>query len=314
MKRLSNIFLAAAVILLGMSSCQKESQNAEPVGKKENVTIAIQSPDMLTTKTIGDGAKAKAVYYTAFVGDLQIQDLKGKLELIDGNATLNVPLVKNVHYDFVFWAQYEAEGVASPYDISTFYEDAKVTVSYDGPANDDYRDAFCAKKDIYVGMTDNVVTLSRPFAQVNFAAADYEMVKYLDLHQGMTSETTVLGLPDVLNVRYGTVSVSDASAGITAKFTPAAIPSDDDEYITIAGEDYGYVNMNYVLASEVGETVKVQAKFVNGTSKWETKMVDNVPVCRNHKTNIFGNIFSEDATLHIVVDPLFKKPDTNKEL
>ena len=116
-------------------------------------------------------------------------------------------------------------------------------------------------------------------------------------------------MPDVLNVLDGSVSVSGASVPVDAFFTMSAIPSGDDEYITVKGVDYGYVNMNYVLASEVGETVSVKAKMESGQSTWETDLIPNVPVRRNYKTNIVGDLFSEHAVLQIIVVPDFKTPD-----
>ena len=92
-------------------------------------------------------------------------------------------------------------------------------------------------------------------------------------------------------------------------FSLSPIPSGEDEYITVAGNQYGYVNMNYVLASEIGETVSVKLKMVNGSSIWETAVLPNIPVRRNYRTNIVGDLFVENAVLQIIVEPGFKDPD-----
>jgi hypothetical protein len=311
MKSLTKFLFAALVAALGVSSCQKAEQYSEPQGKCETVTISLVSPDDAVTKTIGDGTKVKDVYYTAFVDGRPVHSLENKVQLVDGKAVLNLRLVSNVKYNLVFWAQaVPQEGEVSPFDISSFYNDATVKVDYKGLSNDDTRDAFCSKKDILVqGPVNETVSLRRPFAQVNFGSSDYEMVKYLGLHTAMKSEAHIYGLPDVLNVLDGSVSVSGASVPVDAFFTMSAIPSGDDEYITVKGVDYGYVNMNYVLASEVGETVSVKAKMESGQSTWETDLIPNVPVRRNYKTNIVGDLFSEHAVLQIIVVPDFKTPD-----
>ena len=118
---------------------------------------------------------------------------------------LDIKLVKNVTYSFVFWAQApEVAGQEAYYDLSTFYVDSKVKVNYDVKANDDLRDAFCAMKEIYVtGPVDETVYLRRPFAQINFGASDYSYVKQLLLHTGMLSEMTVLGIPETITVLDG---------------------------------------------------------------------------------------------------------------
>ena len=311
MKNSMKILLAAAA-LIGLLSCQKEAvKSTQPTDQSETVRIEILSPDgVIGTKAIGDGDKVKDVYYTAFVDGKPVVSLQNKTTLVDGKADLNLELVRNVRYQFVFWAQATPqEGEAVPYDLTAFYTESLVKVDYQAEANDDTRDAFCAMYEILVqGPVDETVYLRRPFAQVNFCASDYEMLKYLELHDGMVSETWFYGLPDVLKVLDGSVS-SSGQALNDVHFLPSAIPSGEDEYITVASNQYGYVNMNYVLASEIGETVSVKAKMTNRESKWETSLQPNIPVRRNYKTNIVGDIFVENAVLQIIVEPDFNSPD-----
>ena len=87
------------------------------------------------------------------------------------------------------------------------------------------------------------------------------------------------------------------------------MPSGEDEYITIRNTQYGHMGMNYVLASEDGDNVSVQGRFINGTSTWETVLLPNVPVRSNYKTNIVGELFVEHGQLQIIVQPEFNQPD-----
>lgn len=311
MKSLMKFLIVSAAAMLSMVSCQKENQCTGKEEMREVVEIALVSPDDALTKAIGDGTKVKEVYYTAFVDGVPVHSLENKVQLVNGQAALKLRLVRNVTYQFVFWAQAVPEGgKVSPFDISEFYTDATVKVDYQGLSNDDTRDAFCAMKEVSVqGPVSETVYLRRPFAQVNFCSSDYDMVKYLGLHTDMKSEAHIYGLPDVLNVLDGSVSVSGASVPVDAFFSLAAIPSGDDEYITVKGTQYGYINMNYVLASENGETVSVSARMVSGSSSWQTAIIPNVPVRRNYKTNIVGNIFSEHAVLQIITVPDFDPKD-----
>lgn len=302
----------AVMAVLGVTSCQKESEYAEPTGRRESVKIAVSAAELVSTKAIGDGTKATELYYTAFVDGKPVRSLQNKMTLVNGRAVLELNLVKNVEYKFAFWAQaVQPNGVASPFDVSKFYNDGTVSVNYEGLANDDNRDAFCASKTIMVTQSLNEdVYLRRPFAQINFCASDYEMVKEMGLHTDMQSEVRVYGLPDVLNVLDGTVSSSqDSSASVDALFALSAIPTGEDEYITVQGNQYGYISMNYVLASDIGETVSVSAKIQSGNSLWETTRLDNVPVARNHKTHILGTLFTVNAKLEIIVVPDFETPD-----
>ena len=70
--------------------------------------------------------------------------------------------------------------------------------------------------------------------------------------------------------------------------------------------------MNYFLADrESSQNVTVGARFrssVKGTTD-VTIGIPNVPVQRNYRTNIIGNILTEQVVFNIVIDPNFKTPD-----
>ena len=76
MKNFLNLIFTAALIVWGCLSCQKISIEGEPSGWADRVKITLNSPSQPATKAIGDGKKAKEVYYTAFVdGKLYIEFL-----------------------------------------------------------------------------------------------------------------------------------------------------------------------------------------------------------------------------------------------
>ena len=310
MKKISRLISFTAALILAAVACQKS-----PVADQtENVVISVNAPAPVA-KAIGEGDYTKVVYFAAFVDGKSVPTLCQHVALVDGRAVLNLPLVKNVTYKCVFWAQTPFTTDKMPYyDLSTFYTDSKVKVSYAVNANDDARDAFCATEEIYVDGKKNVdVYLRRPFAQVNFAASDYEMLKYLGLHDGLHSEMTVYGLPDTICLLDGTVTTS-ATEDKGAVFAAAPIPSGDDEYITVRDTEYGYIGMNYVLASQDGANVSVKGRFVNGNATWETDLLSNVPIRSNYKTNIVGELFVEHGQLQIIVVPDFNTPDYVKPI
>ena len=310
MRYFVNTIIALSLLLSAAVSCQKATADGAAAGQ---VTISVETP-VPATKTIADGTNAKTLYYAAFVDGAAVPSLCSETELdAEGKAVLSLSLVKNVTYRFVFWAQTPvAQGQDSYYDLSTFYVDSKVTVDYASASNDDLRDAFCAAQDILMdGQTKSVtVALKRPFAQVNFMSSDYEQLKQLGLHDGMLSGMVLDGVADVIKVLDGSVSYSSENgAAVKATYAEAAIPSGDDEYITYNGTEYGYVGMNYVLASQDGENITVKGTFVNGTAKWETALIGNVPVKANYRTNIIGEFFVEHGTLRVEIQPGFNTPD-----
>lgn len=309
MKNTFKLIFSAALFILAVAGCGKINVERDDEARTDNVKITINTPSPVT-KSIGDGTKAKIAYFTAFVNGKAVPSLCQQVELDNGRAVLNLALVKYVDYKFVFWAQTpEAEGQENYFDLSTFYADSKVKVNYDVKANNDLRDAFCGSLDLYVdGEKDATVTLRRPFAQINFCSSDYELLKQLDLQQGMLSKMQIVGVSDIINILDGSLSCSEGFSA-EAAFGAAPIPSGEDEYITVAGKEYGYCGMNYVLASEDGENVSVKGSFINGETTWETTLLPNVPIRRNYKTNILGELFVEHGQLHIVVEPGFESPD-----
>lgn len=316
MKKLILWTLAAASMLLA-GSCQKHTADED----MSMVAFTIDVPLEIGTKTIGDGKSVDNVRYGVFdqngnyieslaqTGDLQIRDRK---------ASFNCRLVRNYTYTIVCWAQDKD----APYTFDP--KTTEVKVSYKGVANDENRDAFCAAHTFTVPdspVYSETIYLKRPFAQINFGAADYAQVAELGL--AMTSKVTIKGLADTYNILAGTVS-GDAEAvteldlnTVPAQFKPA-------EKLFVKGNEYGYVSMNYILApvndyNEDGSVKIAQSELANVVAEFvynkKTITVDvpNVPFQRNFRTNIVGSFFTNQSSFNIIVDENFYTPDNYKE-
>lgn len=308
-------FVMAAVICV--AACQKVDQ-IEQVGKKGEVTFTVSLPGLIGTRSISDGEKALKLYYATYTDGndpKMIASLSNTVEgvaIVGKEATIRLQLVKDLNYDVVFWAQAD-ECKAFGLD----WANASMTVDYKGAANDDYRDAFYAvRQDLKVteGVLQETVTLYRPFAQINFGAADYQsVVDYYDqasVDAGMKSALVCAQVPNTLNLLTEALGTGTAEAD----FTLAPIPN-DPRLIEVNGTGYKYVSMNYILAPKgtqpdmlAGITASFQYTDGNINRSIEVK---NVPYLRNHKTNIIGNFFTEVAILNIQLEEIFDKPDFN---
>lgn len=312
MKRIFYFVLAA---VLCVAACQKVDQ-IDQVGEKSEVTFTVNLPGSIESKAISDGLKALKLYYATYTdqGKL-IESLSNTADgvAVSGKkATVTLKLVKNLNYDVVFWAQAE-QCSAFAFD----WQNAVMTVDYNGEANDDYRDAFYAvRQDLMVtdGMLQETVYLYRPFAQINFGAADYQsVVDYYDqasVDAGMESALVCAQVPNTLNLLDETLGTSVAAAD----FTLAAIP-DDPRLLNVNNTDYKYVAMNYVLAPKGTQpdmlgSITANFQYTAGNINRSVE-VKNVPYLRNHRTNIVGNFFTETAILNIVIDERFEEPDYN---
>lgn len=294
------IFAAAALAV----SCQKGDSTQE--GASE-VTFSVGVPAGVAVKSIGDGSSATELYYAVFDDEGKyLEGLAQEAPLVveDKTAEITLKLVRNFTYTIVFWAQ--APG--APYTFDP--EEGVVTVDYSGDANDEKRDAFCKVHTFSVpdrATFEETVYLKRPFAQINFGAADLDYVTELGLD--MKSTVVIDGLADtydILNgVVYGNASTQFALTTVPAQCNPA-------ETLVVEGKEYGYVSMNYVLApsGEGSELATVSATFEYNGADVQVN-VPNVPYRMNHRTNIIGSFFTDQVKFTIVVDEAFLQPDYN---
>ncbi len=312
MKRIFYFIMAAVVCA---AACQKVDQ-LEQIGAKSEVAFEVALPGALGTKAIADGEKALVLYYATYTDEGKmipsLSNTDQGVAVSGKTATIRLQLVKDLNYDVVFWAQAQ-ECTAFAFD----WENAQMTVSYDGAANDDYRDAFYAvRQDLKVtdGLLEETVTLYRPFAQINFGAADYQsVVDYYDqtsVDAGMQSALVSAEVPNTLNLL--TEGLGNETA--EANFALAAIPN-DPRLLEVNKVGYKYVSMNYILAPKGTEpamlsSITANFQYTEGNINRSIE-VKNVPYLRNHRTNIIGNFFTEIAIMNIVLDEIFEKPDFN---
>ena len=327
-----SIFIAAMISVLLMGSCQKSQFAGDaPQGDLVTVTLNVQAPATLATKAIGDGQTADNLVFAVYDdAGVELTDLRqgdwtmSQPELVFDNSakpqlTLTTTLVRGKEYTFVCWAQNKN---TTCYDFSDMKE---IKVDYStAVAQDETRDAFYAAE--FTGkITDHfskTITLKRPFAQVNVGTADAEAAEKagLDLN-ALHSTMTIENAATTLHTFDGKVSGNE-----TVTF---AIAPDPDEVLTInaagyEGATYTWLAMNYFLvndgatsgtgsvngADQVNTTVSF--KIFDGTTAADELCayeVTNVPVQRNYRSHILGNLLTADGTITVVIEPDFLNPD-----
>ena len=307
--------IAAVAISLLALGCNKEQVAVDGTPDGQEVTVAFTAglPGTPATKAIGDGTTAKnltvAVYedYNNAAGNHL--NLDQTATFTDLKTTVNFSLVKGKTYHFIFWAQ----ATGAPY---TFDKDAKeIKISYAGTANDESRDAFFAVKTVKVtGAMSEPVELHRPFAQVNFGTADYNEA----VDAGIVPAKSVVEASDVAT-SFLPFEGKGVNAGTDTKtsFTLASFPT-DPATITVEGEDYKYLAMNYFIpAGEIAtkHVTNLTAKFYDeqGNQVGEDVNVPSAPVQANWRTNIVGNLFTDQVVFNVEIKPAFED-DNNIDL
>lgn len=303
MKQTKYIF-AAALTMLALG-CNKEqvAVDGTPDGEEVAVTFAAELPGTIT-KAIGDGLTAKnlsvAVYDDASNAEGTHIVALDKTAVFDAlHTTVEYSLVKGKTYHFIFWAQ--AEGAPYTFDPET----KKVAINYTGAANDEKRDAFYAVKTLKVtGPATEPVQLHRPFAQVNFGTSDSAAAT----DAGVTPTASLFTATDAAS--SFDVFAGEGTDPVRVSFTEAALPA---EQLTLKdGTSYTYLAMNYFIpAGKLSEThVSNLSATFKGASDDVVISVPSAKVQANYRTNIVGNLLTDQVVFNVEIVPAFEDETT----
>lgn len=294
--------LVAMAAMILFSGCNKNedfyiSENGDMV------TFNIATPEM-GTRAFSDGSTATNLTVAVYQGG-QYREALTQNVTINGSAQVSLPLVTGVTYDIVFWAQ--AEGAPYTFTPST----GIVSVDYtDVTANNENLDAFYANRLAYKveGPKTETVELTRPFAQLNVATLDYELAKNSGIDITETG-IVVEGVYTSFNLKTQDGAI-DANSATTITLSRYATPKEQSQVLS-GYETYSWLSMNYLL---VNDKTNIRAKMTtnngNVTREWH-----NIPVQRNYRTNILGNILTTTTDFNVVIDEEFagEQPETMEE-
>lgn len=307
MKSTKYIFAAAlAVLALG---CNKEqvAVDGTPDGEEVAVTFAAELPGTVT-KAIGDGLTAKNLIVEVYEDETgaagtHIAALHQTATFTALKADVKFSLVKGKTYHFIFWAQADN----APYTLDAAAK--TVAISYAGEANDEKRDAFYAVKTLKVtGPATEPVQLHRPFAQVNFGTSDSDAATTA----GVTPTASLFTATDAAS--SFDVFAGEGKDPVDVSFTEAALPA---EQLTLKdGTQYTYLAMNYFIPTgKLNEThVSNLTATFKGASDDVVISVPSAKVQANYRTNIVGNLLTDQVVFNVEIVPAFEQPDEDIDL
>ena len=265
------------------------------------------------SRAISDGKTVDKLYYEVYTNVNGVQTLTGIDDCVamslneNGvmSATIEFNLAKGQNFDVVFWACKEGA-----YDT----KDLRAIPVNLGATNDETKDAFTAVSTItdVAGAFERGVTLYRPFAQINFGTPA------ADIAAARKSGSTIVS--SQITVGYAAESYDAlAEEGVGAKvyeFQLATMPDEATEELVVGVEGskayYEYLATTYVLlpgkanqkvASDIIMTVPT------GLNQPVTLLVANAPQQRNYRTNVLGNLLTDQGKFNVVVDNRFETPD-----
>ena len=300
-------FLAMAVVaLVGLMATACSTDDA--VSDAENyatVSFTVAAPEM-ATRTLGNGMTARNLSWGVYDADgnylpkLSSENAEpvvfpaGSL-----STTVEIDLVNGKSYHIIFWA--EADG--SPYKVD--FETKQMTYDYNEQkpllANQEKYDAFFASLPIVQvnGPRREPVELKRPFAQLNIATADTK--KAAD--GGLVVDKTQVEVTtcNTLNLYSGEASGTQKHCFALAELI--------DSSIKVGSKEYDLLSMNYLLVNGEKELVAVEFSVAQGDSYVREYEYQSVPLRRNYKTNIIGNLLTSTLDFDITINPIFAEEE-----
>ena len=284
--------LVAMAAMILFSGCNKNedfyiSENGDMV------TFNIATPEM-GTRAFSDGTTANKLIVAVYQGG-QYREALTQNVAINGSAQVSLPLVTGVTYDIVFWAY--ADGAPYTFTPST----GIVSVNYDNvTANNENLDAFYANRLEYKvkGPKTETVELTRPFAQLNVATLDYELAANSGIDITETG-IVVEGVYTSFNLKTQDGAI-DANSATTITLKPNNTPKVQNEKLS-GYETYSWLSMNYILVDgQTTVTATMGTDNQNVTRSWTF-----IPLQRNYRTNILGNILTTTTDFNVVIEEGF---------
>ena len=317
MKKFYYSLFTAATLLLSVTSCSQEEDFAQ--SSNDVTTFSISLNDATQSRAVGEGNLVDKLYYAVYQDNEKVYPKigNGEVAIDDKKVKFDLPLLKGEEYDIIFWAQKSGNEV---YDISNL---SAIKVNYTvAKSNQDSYDAFYNALDNFeADGKEHTVKLRRPFAQLNLGTSDWEEANSA-LKEGSSEAVThssveITGLANTFEPLAG-----KASGNVTANFDAAAI-SKEEFTVAINGTAKTYTNLsfNYLLVpceqkpnGEGNYTAilpSVEKALVNVTytlyrvenkALFTMNPICNVPVQRNYRTNIVGELLT-GTSFDIEIEP-----------
>ncbi len=313
---MKKLFLAVVTLAMLATSCAKDDL-AGLKGDKSLVSFEVSAPVIGTRadayEIYGKGFEVEHLHYAAYLKDGDKVLFTGCIaDAFEGEAlsssSVKLKLVNDQWYDIIFWADDEN----SPY----VFDPATKSVSIDAnklsqlKSQDETLDGFFGQLTFEVkGPKVERVELTRPFAQLNIATADIEDAKAagVTIDDAATTAVTVSGVYTSFNL------LTKLPLGEPTTVTFGAAPKAEGQIVKNVDKPYDMLAMNYLLVNDrklVDVTFDVQA----AAGQKVNRVFQNVPVERNYRTNILGNLFIDNIGFEVVIDPIFKGVHPNNEV
>ena len=337
-KKLFFGMFAAASMLLA-TSCSNDELNEVQSGNEAQITFSVGAKSGIGSRAlVGDGTKADmlvwAVYNEAgtllkvfkdtnneYVGQ---ETHTGVSDMTQTAKEVTVNLAKGQKYKVLFWAQDADCKAYTTSDLRNVVVSYKAEDDKDAVNNDESRDAFFACKEIEVkGNETFKVDLKRPFAQINVGVtkADWAaaVASGIEVKQ---SKVVIKNAATNIDLLDGSVEGStEVTYDLATIITEQDLEVDLNENEAIDDDEkFEYLSMSYILVNESttgaakANLESLEFTFAPESGKGNNIIFNegltNVPVQRNWRTNIIGQILTGTIKFEVKIDQNIHKKGT----
>ena len=306
------MLLAGAAALL-LASCQRdELQGGSISGEERVVTVTAVMPsdpvEVRSNVEPGDGTLANRCLMQVYVvDDPQTPIAYGEPQtaaVSNLSATFETRLMSGHAYRLVFWADCAEKGQDGGYSDIYYNTEAfpeKVSIIPETFAgNDDARDAFFGSASVTAealaaGTAGVSAELRRPFGQLNIYSTDYA-----DIPVEMKPAAVKIAFTNVYtSIDLTTGELSEPEEALT--YSAAVAPHDAAT---------GHLTFDYLLATDVEDAIADFTMNFYTTADGKTPAADpytfsNIPVRRNYRTNVRGNLLTDRTEIEVNIVPDF---------
>ena len=282
-------------MLAAFTACQKDEGLVSDTTAASSFTVTIPQSGVQSravTDAFGTGTSANRCILEIYHGD-KLYDRIEKGVSAKKVTFDNLRLVSSQTYDFVFWADC-AEGSEGCFTDKVYNTANLKSITEKGEfvGNSDERDAFFYHETISVNgsFTRDNITLKRPFGLLVVKTNDLNEIKDEAL-KPTGYEVAFKGLPTTFNALTGEVS---GSADVT--YTSEELAKND-----------GTISMDFLWATESEAALSdFSMTFLNnGTEICTNDAFTNIPIRRNYRTMVSGNLLTKKGTISVTIDPNF---------
>ena len=325
------LFLAAAAAVLLLASCQRdELQGGSISGEEVSVSISATMPIDGGAVVKSNDEPGNASYVNRCIMGVYLNDDEmsspermGDTVVVKVDGTTHkaefgdLQLVSGHKYLLVFWADNAAGDSDSGFEDNHYSTAGFPEVTFkEGDtyqSNDDTRDAFFASYQLEVnGPSSHDIELHRPFGQLNITTNDYRTVAE-DFASLLPTQVKIdfsgIDIPTGIDLLTGELTKDDKESSLVSG--PVGIA---EVSYPIAADGCRQLSFDYIFApyEEEGEEQQLvlnefKMHFLSrgGQETISAYTFQNIPVRRNYRTNVSGNLLTDRTGVEIEVVPDF---------